>query len=326
MVKVRKALGSVFAVLTGAVLAGAAFTGTALAKPANALVSSKPPTDWSFYVSPGDTGARAQHLGCLQAHTDRSQNHESFVILDFGAQRRDGKGTYLPSSTVYWSNDADENYALNFAYGYEQCESGHLLILALGTNNDGAATNGALGAAWGSLVQSAARQSSGRGYSHVAIQGAMDAEPGFGPFSSFKGWEWGDGSGPGYVSRTVALLDDYGSADGCPEALSQNADGRCANGWSVADEYNAVWGWSPNEGTPEVYFDGCHGYADQVDQWANVSAYGQRFQRKGKVRFVGPLDQGNCLSAAQAWRGFEAGLAKDSVSETIRFSAEMVTR
>jgi len=307
------------------------FTGTALAavilaKPAHAQIVPKPPTDLSYYVHSGDTGATAQKLGCEQANFDNSRNHASFVILDFGAQRPNGKGTYLPGSTVFWSNAADESYALHLAYGYEECGPRHVLILAAGTNNDGAATNGALGGIWGGLVQAVARQASARGYSHVSVQGAVDAEPGFGSFRHFKGWEWGDRSGRGYVSRTTALLDDYGSADGCPQALGRIANLKCGNGWNVPDEYNAVWGWPPNEGTPEIYFDGCHGSANQVNQWANVSAYGRRYQHKGMVRFVAPLNQGNCLNSGASWREFRAALARDSVAQVMRFSSQMITR
>lgn len=319
MSKARKSLGIIVAAF--GVLAS-----VVLAKPAYAQVASKPPTDWSYYVAPGDTGSRAHDLGCSQAEADNSSGHESFVILDFGAQRRNGKGTYLAGSTVYWTNAADENYALRFAYGYESCGPRHLLILAIGTSNDGAVTDGALGGDWGALVQGLAQQASARGYSHVAVQGAMDAEPGFGSFSHFQGWEWGDKSGRGYAGRTVSLLDDFGSADGCPQALGRVANRKCANGWSLDDEYKAVWGWPPNEGTPEVYFDGCGGNANQVNQWANVSAFGQRYRRKGKVQFVGPLDQGSCLNAARAWREFQAALAADSVPEAMRFSVEMVTK
>lgn len=308
------------------VLALAALTVAVLAKPAYAQVIAKPPTDLSYYVRPGDTSVKAQRLGCRQAEFDNSHNHSSFVILDFGAQRSNGKGTYLTGSTVVWTNAADENYSLRFAYGYEQCGPRHILILAAGTNNDGATTNGALGGIWGALVRTIAQQASRRGYSHVSVQGAMDAEPGFGSFPHFKAWEWGDRSGRGYVSQTSALLDDYGSADGCPQALGRIANLKCGNGWNLPDEYNAVWGWPPNEGTPEIYFDGCRGRANQVNQWANVSAYGRRFQHKGMVQFVAPLDQGTCLNSAASWREFQAALAGDSVPGAMRFSSEMASR
>lgn len=299
-----------------------------LARPAAALVMPKPPTDWSFYVSPGDSAARAQYLGCRQAKFDNSRNYGSFVILDFGSQRSNGEGTYLPSSAVYWTNAADENYALHFAYGYQLCDPLHLLILSIGTSNDGAVTDGALGASWGAVVQRTARQASNRGYSNVAVQGAIDAEPGFGSFPHFRGWEWGDKSGRGYVSRTTALLNDFGSADGCPQRLGRYANLRCGDGWTVADEYSAVWGWAPNEATPEIYFDGCGDYGNQIGQWANVSAFGKHHGRKGMVRFVGPLDQGTgtCLTPAASWREFQRGLTRDQVPDAMDFSTEIVTR
>lgn len=317
--KARTALGVCAAVFM--VLAS-----VALAKPAYALATPKQPTDWSYYVYPGDTGRGAQLLGCMQARFDNARRHGSFVVLDFGAQRTNGRGTYLPSTTIYWTNAADENYALHFAYGYQSCGPRRLLIMALGTSNDGAVTNGALGAAWGAVVQRVAQAASSRGYSNVAVQGAIDAEPGFGPFAHFRGWEWGDKSGHGYVSKTVALLDNYGSADGCPQAPGKFTNLRCANGWNIADEYNAAWGWTPNETTPEIYFDGCAHLADQANQWANVSAYGRHYGRKGMVEFVGPLSQGFCLSATQSWREFQAALTRDGVPQAMSFSEQMVTK
>lgn len=319
MRKARVALGICAAAL-------AALASVVLAAPAYALVTPKPPTDWSYYVYPGDTGGRAQYLGCSQAKFDDRVKHNSFVIMDFGAQRSNGRGTYLPSTTVYWTNAADENYALHFAYGYQSCGPRHLLILSIGTSNDGSVTDGALGAAWGSVVHAVSQQASRRGYSNVAIQGAVDAEPGFGPFPHFQGWEWGDKSGRGYVSKTVALLDDFGSADGCPQALGRYANFKCGFGWTQADEYNAVWGWTPNEGTPEIYFDGCDHYANQENQWANVSEYGLRYARKRMVRFVGPLSQGFCLDAANSWRIFQIALTRDHVPDAMSFSAQIVTK
>lgn len=296
------------------------------ARPAYGLATPKPPTDWSYYVYPGDSGHRAQHLGCSQAKYDNSRNHYSFVTLDFGAQRSNGRGTYLPSTTVYWSNVADENYALYFAFGYQSCRPRHVLVLAIGTSNDGSVTNGALGASWGAVVQSTAQQASKRGYSHVAVQGAIDAEPGFGPFPHFRGWEWGDKSGRGYVGRTTALINDFGSADGCPQSLGNYGNVQCGWGWTLANEYDAVWGWTPNEATPEIYFDGCHDYANQVNQWANVSAYGKHHQRKGMVRFVGPLSQGYCLDPLDSWHEFQRALTRAGVPDAMRFSALMVTK
>jgi hypothetical protein len=71
-----------------------------------------------------------------------------------------------------------------------------VLLLPIGTSNYGSVTDGR-SARPGERWYAVAQQASGRGYSDVAIQGAIDAEPGFGPFPHFQGWEWGDKSGRG---------------------------------------------------------------------------------------------------------------------------------
>jgi hypothetical protein len=303
-----------------------ALTAAVLVSPGTASAATRPPTDHSYYVAPGDTNSTAQSLGCAQAESDNSDDADSFVTLDFGAQRADGAGTYLPSSTVFWSNATDEDYSLRFAYGYQQCSPRHLLLLAIGTSNDGSVTDGALGADWGTAVQYVAVTASDSGYPNVAIQGAVDAEPGFGPFAHFEGWELGDESGGGYVSTTKALISDFGSADGCPQNIGTYSDALCSNGWYLSSEYDAVWGWAPNEGTPEIYFNGCMDYAEQANQWANVSDYGAHYGSQGQVSFVGPLDQDDCLSPSGAWSDFQTALDQDGVSDSMRFSTQMVTK
>lgn len=291
-----------------------------------ASAAVRPPTDFSYYVSPGDTYARAQDLGCGQAKFDNSHGVNSFVTLDFGAQRSDGAGTYLAGSTVFWPNSAIERYSLRFAYGYQSCRSRHVLVLGIGTSNDGAVTDGRLGADWGIVVRTVAAGASRDGYRSVAVQGAIDAEPGFGPFPHFQGWEWGDRSGGGYVSTSKSLITDFGSADGCPQALGRYADAMCGNGWTTLDEYDAAWGWAPNEATPEIYFNGCRGYGKQANQWADISDYGKHNQKAGMIRFVGPLDQNDCLSPAAAWSDFNAALGRDGVSSGMKFSTRITTK
>jgi hypothetical protein len=320
MGRARKARGIFAAVFT--VLAGS----VALNSGAAASAAVRPPTDFSYYVAAGDTYSRAQALGCDQAKFDNSHSVDSFVTLDFGAQRSDGAGTYLASSTVFWPNSAIERYSLGFAYGYQECEPGHIMILGVGTSNDGTVTDGRLGADWGTVVTAVAAGASRDGYRNVAVQGAVDAEPGFGPFPHFEGWEWGDRSGRGYVSTSKSLINDFGSADGCPQSLGRYSDAMCGNGWTTEDEYDAVWGWKPNEATPEIYFNGCNGYAEQANQWADISAYGAHNQKSGMVHFVGPLDQGNCLTASAAWSAFDNALGRDGVADSMRFSTQITTK
>lgn len=288
--------------------------------------SVRPPTDFSFYVAPSDTYSLARDLGCNQARYDNSHDVDSFVTLDFGAQRSDGAGTYLAGSIVFWRNSAIETYSVGFAYGYQSCAPRHVLILGIGTSNDGAVTDGRLGADWGIVVRTAATDSSHDGYRNVAVQGAIDAEPGFGPFPHFAGWEWGDSSGRGYVSTSSSLINDFGSADGCPQSLGRYSDAECGNGWTTEDEYDAVWGWKPNEATPEIYFNGCDGYAKQANQWADISDYGKHNQKSGMIRFVGPLDQNDCLSPSGAWSAFGTALGKDGVSDSMRFSTQITKK
>lgn len=320
MGRVRKALhisAAGFTVLAGFV---------ALNSGQAASAATRPPTDFSYYVSAHDTYSRAQGLGCGQAKFDNSHGVNSFVTLDFGAQRSNGAGTYLAGTTTFWPNSAIQRYSLHFAYGYQACHSRHVLIMGIGTSNDGAVTDGKLGADWGSVVHSVAVTSSRDGYRNVQVQGAIDAEPGFGPFPHFQGWEWGDRSGRGYVSTSKALINDFGSADGCPQSLGRYRDAMCGNGWTVKDEYEAVWGWKPNEGTPEIYFNGCRGYANQANQWADISDYGKHNERSGKVLFVGPLDQGKCLSPPAAWSAFDGALGRDGVSDGMKFSTQITTK
>lgn len=302
--------------------------GTALVNSGQAVASAavRPPTEVSYYVAPGDTYARAQSLGCAEAKFDKSHGVNSFVTLDFGAQRSDGAGTYLPGSTVFWRNSGIEGYSLRFAYGYQSCRSGRELILGVGTSNDGAVTNGKLGADWGNVVRTVAQRSSRDGYRRVTVQGAIDAEPGFGPFRGFRGWELGDKSGGGYVSTSKSLITDFGSADGCPQSLGRYSNASCGNGWTMKDEYDAAWGWSPNEATPEIYFNGCRGYANQANQWADISAYGKHSQKAGMIHFVGPLNQGKCLSPAAAWSAFDTALGRDGVPDSMKFSTRITRK
>src|ERR1700677_3765910 len=121
-----------------------------------AYAAVRPPTDISYYVAPGDTYSRAQNLGCEQAKFDNSHDVEGFVTLDFGAQRSNGAGTYLAGTAVYWPNSAIERYSLGFAYGYQECGPSHVMILGVGTSNDGSVTDGKLGADWGTVVAAVA--------------------------------------------------------------------------------------------------------------------------------------------------------------------------
>jgi len=293
----------------------------------NAMASAKPPTDWTYYVASYDTSSKAQSLGCSQAGFDNSHSADSYVTMDFGAQRSDGAGTFLASTSIFWSNSADETYALWFAYGYQSCSPSHVLTLSIGTSNDGTVTDGALGADWGAAVASVASNASADGYSNVQIQGAVDAESGYGPFAHFQGWELGDSSGGGYVSRTKLLISNFGDAAGCPQALGNYVNQVCSGDWHLSSEYDASYGWAPNLANPEIYYNGCNGFANQPNQWANISDYGKHYGSLGQIIFEGPLDNaGNCLTASQAWSDFQTALSGDGVINAMLYSTEIVTK
>ncbi len=293
---------------------------------APAAWASNPPNNWSFYVASWDTNSTAQQLGCNQANYDKSVNANSFVTLDFGAQYYTGSGTYVPSTTIYWSNSTIEAYAENFAYGYQICGSSHYLTFNVGTNNDGSVTDGALGADWGSLVQSVASNVSNSGYANVIVYGAIDAEAGYGPFAHLYGWEFGDSSGPGFASRFGGLISDFGSADGCPQSYYQDTNRVCSGDWYLSSDYEAAWGWSPNIANPEIYYDGCYGLANEPVQWANISDFGAHYGF-GAIFFEGPLSQNYCLSPAQSYNDLVYSLNVDGAGVgPMPFLTQIVTK
>ena len=308
------------------VAASFVFGTSVLVSPGHALASTKPPTDLSYYVSSADTDSTAQTLGCNQAQFDNTNHANSYVTLDFGAQRYDGAGTYLPSTTYFWSNSQDVSYALYFAYGYESCTPSYTVNLNIGTNNSGSGIDGALGADWGSLVQEVANDAAADGYSNVYVEGATDAEPGYSTFAVFTDWELGDSTGGGYQSTTSLLISDFGSADGCPGTLGDYGDHYCDNTWYQSSVYDAAWGYSPNAGNPEIYYNGCNGLANQPVQWANISDFGIHYGKSGQILFEGPLDQDNCLTSAEAWSDFQTALSDDGVSSAMSYSTEITTK
>jgi hypothetical protein len=293
---------------------------------------ANPPYDWNYYVSPHDTLHTGVHTaynwGYNQARADSAQHRNSFVTLDFGAQGSGGAGTYLPSTTTWWSNAHDEAFAEWFAYGYYRGagngRSGHHVMLQLGTSNDGTVTNGRLGAIWGSTVQATANYVSRHGWSDVAIEGAIDVEAAWGPFAHVRGWEWGDSSGAGYAHRTHALLADYGDAEGCPQYYtSRNA--YCGNGYWSQSYYRLVWGWSPNMAQPEIYYNGCHGYAKQAVQWADISAWGKATGRR-PIQWDATLSQNRCLSPSGSYNALVGALRHAGVPYNPLFETWIVTR
>ncbi len=289
-----------------------------LAAATPAYAETMPPNNWSFYVNVNDTEGSGGQLGCNQARYDMDVHHESFVTLAFGAQTPNGSGTYLPGTTNYWSNLTIEHYAEWFAFGYWYCAnqgtSGYILTMAVGTSNDGGVVDGAVGAVWGSVVSTVNYYV----YPDVAVWGASDAEPGFGSFAHFQGWEWGDSSGGGYVSTSSLPVSDFGSADGCPTSLTY-ANSYCDNGWYVYSAYQAAWGWAPNWATPEIYVP------QQPLQWANISAFGGIVAGSyGQIGFEGPLSTQAGFTPSQSWSAFVSALDNDADYSYMPFLMQII--
>lgn len=297
-----------------------------------APASANPPFDWNYYVHATDTlhtGARsAFQFGYNQARADIAHRSNSFVTLDFGAQGPGGTGTYLPSTTTWWSNGHDEAYAEWFAYGYyrgaNDGRSGHHVMLNVGTSNDGNVTNGRLGAIWGTSVQATATYVSRHGWSDVAVDGAIDIEAAWGPFAHVNGWEWGDSSGAGYAHRTRALLADYGDAEGCPQYYT-HINAHCGNGYTTEDYYYLMFGWSPNMAQPEVYYNGCHRYANEPVQWADISSWGKTTGRR-PIQWNATLSQGWCLAPSESYSALVNALGRAGVPFNPLYETWIVTR
>jgi hypothetical protein len=280
------AVALVTGVLTSAVMVASA--DPAFAQPSDVSTS--------YYVQSGDTPQTAYSWGCSQAQQDSADGESSVEILDFGAQAPSNNGTYLTGRDMFMPYGAEEFFAANFAEGYQVCDtSGEMTMLGIGTNNDGSITDGALGAGWGNVVQAVVSNASSSGYSNVVVDGAIDAEPGYGPASHVEGWENGDSSGGGYVSTTSAEIFDYGSADGCPYSPTVG-DGSCNNGWLQSDEYDIAWGYSLNLALPEIY-----GHP-LGQQWEAISQWGASNASAGEIFFTGPLSEyGAPYSPDEAW-------------------------
>lgn len=282
---------------TVAILLGpwVAFTGVAHANP-----PSIPPIQYSFYVAPGDTPSTAHTLGCNQANSDGSTGHNSLVILDFGAQASNGAGTYLPSTTYEWSNGTDEFYAANFALGYQSCNHGSQVVtLAVGTNNDGSVTDAALGADWAGVVHAVQANASSSGYVNVNVVGAGDWEAGYGPFAHVAGWvEGGDGTGSGYATNYGIPLYNFGSADGCPQSYGEYQNYLCTGDWYQDSNWLDSWGWTVAFATPEIYYNGCDGYAAQDIQWGMISLEGATYHSE-PIQFSGPFTEASSCDPSQ---------------------------
>jgi len=291
--------------------------GMGVARPA--FASTKPPTDYSFYVTTTDTST-AFTLGCNQGTYDASFSPvaDSTVVLDFGGQQANGSGTKLVNGTLV-TNAQIEAIAENFSEGYYGCtgsDTTSTLFLGIGTNNSYYDVSSSGGNAWAQVVSAVRSYNQTNQYdAQVSAGGADDMEPSYSTASATEDWA------NGYAGVDPAYYLDYGSADGCPQNSSTN--GSCANNWTQYDVWYVSWGATPAQALPEIYNQG------QSQEWAMISQYGANSQANsfGAILFEGPLDEndldGSTYTSSQAWNQFTSDLTNAGVPSDMSFSAEI---
>jgi hypothetical protein len=278
---------------------------------------TKPPTDWSFYMSTTST-SQAYTLGCDQGEFDASFNPpvNSEDVLDFGGQNSSGTGITMINNTPI-SNSQIEAVVEEFSYAYFVCtrtDNSSVLNLGIGTNNSSYDVNSAGGKTWAQVVSQVRSYNHTKGYdAQVGVVGANDIEPGFNSASASISWA------QGYSSINPAHYLDYGSADGCPTNYSGN--GSCNNGWDQYDVWYVSWGAVSALPLPEIY------YSSLAQQWAMISLYGAQYQNS-TVYMQGPWDEYDLDSSTDtsdaAWDQLWTDLNNNSLTQqSMSYSAEI---
>jgi hypothetical protein len=215
------------------------------------------------------------------------------VVLSFGKQVEGGAsgfGTTIVEADIV-------AITATVAAGLAECGSGPWEV-SVGTSNSGGATpfNGVDGGArWAAIVEQARAASDPR----VAISGAVDLEPSWGPVAQARAWV------AGYVAATSRRLWNFGSADGCPLSVGGV---RCNNGWTIDDV-----AWVSTEAGPNVWV------APQIftqsgslaRQWAVIAA--RTLQRGVQLRIGGVgvqasacVQRGPCgTTGNQGWQAWQ---------------------
>jgi len=184
----------------------------------------------------------------------------SMVILDFGGQLGNGKGTKLEDG-IDVTNEEIEVIA-EFADGYYINEFAYTTLhLDIGTNNSDSVSK-ARGKAWAELVKHVASfvLEEPDKAKYVSIYGGDDLEDG----SKLEGWSSGGnalGWAKEYSKTTESPYVDYGSAGACPEATYEKTTkgGACdekdgAGGWDQRVEYELAWEIERAHAAPEIYY------------------------------------------------------------------------
>jgi probable HAF family extracellular repeat protein len=204
--------------------------------------------------------ANLYNLGCAQTH----QN--GVVILAFGRPRFNGTdyGTSLFQANGFTPISSIEAAVKAFLDGYYNCAGRGVMVVAVGTSNDGNDTTYAHGRAWGEMV---ARLNNYITFppsyqNRLTVVGASDIEIGFNTPANSRAWV------DGYASSSPVNYYNYGDAQECPTSGA----GPCGNGWTQEDVWYVSWGSPANPlPVPEIYrTDGA-----QARQWTALAAYGR---------------------------------------------------
>jgi len=206
--------------------------------------AAESPVATSRYVNwlalPDDeSDATTFRLACSAARSDGS----GVVVLAFGKQVDGGVTGFGPPGTMR-SYVKVQRTVTAYAQGLASC-SDSPWTLAVATSNfelydlDRAA---ALGALWQQTVTAVANSATRP--DRVTVVGSLDLEPGWGGSAAAKAWV------DAYRTEGPVPLVANASADGCPQ---QGLEGVCANGWTVGDLAEMVWGGPGSAAVPQVY-------------------------------------------------------------------------
>ena len=190
---------------------------------------------------------------CDQARKVR----QGIVVLSFGMQVDGGASGFEKTRKLTYDDIAATTSA--WASGLAECGIGPWEV-SIGTSNSGGKTkyNGFSGGQqWAQVVERTRAIADPR----VAVTGAVDIEPGWGPVKQARLWV------DGYVATSSVRLWNFGSADGCPQTVSSRLS--CNNGWTIDDVLYVSSHAGPNVvAMPQIHTQS----GSQSRQWAVMSA------------------------------------------------------
>jgi hypothetical protein len=146
----------------------------------------------------------------------------------------------------------------------------------VGTTNHGTYVTAANARAWSSGIDTIDNYGGLRG---LYVHAGMDIEPDWKDSSTTTSWE------VAFKNAGSHLIDDFGSADGCPTVYSTTTI-TCNNGWTVATRGQASYKFAGGNPIPEMY----NSTGSQARQWVVMSRYSAT-TGNGYIYPVGSLTQ-----------------------------------